>query len=93
VLEPAATHHPSAHDVARSDEYERRRPEESVLYQTIAVRWPAARERMEERGGQPQFGRLFDKLRVASRAELAALIARNDVLSGNGGVIEGYPWS
>jgi len=55
VAEPAAAHHPSAHAVARSDGYERRRPEETVLYQTIAAHWPAFRERMEESGGLPQF--------------------------------------
>jgi hypothetical protein len=37
------------------DGYERRRPEETVLYQTIAEHWPAFRERMEESGGLPQF--------------------------------------
>jgi hypothetical protein len=39
----------------RVDGYERRRPEETVLYQTIAAQWPAFRERMEESGGLPPF--------------------------------------
>ncbi len=55
MAEPAATHPPSAHAVTRSDGYERRRPEETVLYQTIAAHWPVFRERMEESGGLPQF--------------------------------------
>jgi hypothetical protein len=38
-----------------ADGYERRRPKETVLYQSIALHWPAFRERMEERGGLPQF--------------------------------------
>jgi hypothetical protein len=39
----------------RFDGYERRRPEETVLYQTIAEHWPSFRERMEGSGGLPQF--------------------------------------
>jgi hypothetical protein len=55
VTEPVATHHPSARAVSRSDGYERRRPEETVLYQTIAAHWPAFRERLEQSGGLPKF--------------------------------------
>ncbi len=39
----------------RSDGYVRRRPEESVLYQTVAKHWPALREELEEAGGLPRF--------------------------------------
>ena len=55
VAEPAVAHHSSAHAVARSDGYERRRPEETVLYQTIAAHWPAFCEHMEDQGGLPKF--------------------------------------
>jgi hypothetical protein len=43
------------HGTRRSDGYRRRRPEETVLYQTVAERWPAFREWMEELGGLPKF--------------------------------------
>lgn len=43
------------HGTLRRDGYCRRRPEETVLYQTVAERWPAFRERMEEAGGLPKF--------------------------------------
>jgi hypothetical protein len=43
------------HGTRRSDGYARRRPEETVLYQTVAERWPLFRERMEESGGLPKF--------------------------------------
>ena len=39
----------------RPEGYARRRPEETVLYQTIAAHWPGFRERMEEQGGLPRF--------------------------------------
>ncbi len=39
----------------RADGYVRRRPEESVLYQTVAKHWPALREELEEAGGLPRF--------------------------------------
>jgi len=40
-LEPSAFH---------ADEYTRRRPEETILYQVVAEHWPAFRERAEEAG-------------------------------------------
>jgi len=58
VADPRAAHHahhPTAHATGRSDAYERRRPEETVLYRTIAAHWPRFRERMEENGGLPKF--------------------------------------
>jgi len=36
-------------------EYERRRPEESVLYRVVSAYWPAFRERVEELGSLPKF--------------------------------------
>ena len=41
--------------VGRHDEYARRRPEETALYQCVAEHWPEFRERMEEQGGLPGF--------------------------------------
>ena len=41
--------------IDRSDSYARRRPENSVLYQTVSKHWPAFRERLEEAGGVPRF--------------------------------------
>ncbi len=35
--------------------YRRRRPEETVLYQTVEAHWPEFRERAEEVGGLPRF--------------------------------------
>jgi hypothetical protein len=42
-------------ETARGDSYARRRPEETVFYQTIAEHWPGFQERMEEQGGLPKF--------------------------------------
>jgi hypothetical protein len=39
----------------RSDGYARRQPQQTVLYQTVAERWPLFRERLEESGGLPKF--------------------------------------
>jgi len=39
----------------RPDGYERRRPEESVLYQVVQAHWPDFLERAEEQGGLPRF--------------------------------------
>src|SRR5690606_11663343 len=39
----------------RSDNYSRRRPEDTALYQCVAEHWPEFRERMEQRGGLPKF--------------------------------------
>jgi hypothetical protein len=47
--------HPHAHAAQRPDGYARRRPEETVLYQTIAAHWPSFSERLEEHGGLPRF--------------------------------------
>ena len=46
LLEPSTPH---------PDDYARRRPEQSVLYQVVAQHWPAFRERAEEAGGLPKF--------------------------------------
>lgn len=49
--------HPAQAEPAgrRVDGTRRRRPENTVLYQTIAEHWPAFRERAEEAGGLPKF--------------------------------------
>src|SRR6266851_2872032 len=57
---PPAMAHPAhvarvAHGVFRLDEYRRREPQETVLYQTMAEHWPGFRERAEEAGGLPRF--------------------------------------
>jgi hypothetical protein len=54
VGHPAQARH-EEHSAHRRDGYARRRPEESVLYETVAARWPAFRERMEQSGGLPKF--------------------------------------
>jgi len=54
VGHPARAGH-EEHGAHRRDGYARRRPEEGVLYQTVAARWPAFRERMEQLGGLPKF--------------------------------------
>jgi hypothetical protein len=51
---PAHPHRHSAQPAQRPDGYARRRPEETVLYQTIAEHWPAFSERLEEHGGLPR---------------------------------------
>lgn len=51
---PASTH-AHRHGTQRPDGYARRRPEETVLYQTIAEHWPAFCERLAEHGGLPRF--------------------------------------
>ncbi len=43
------------HGTRRPDGYARRRPEDTVLYQTVAERWPLFREQMEQQGGLPKF--------------------------------------
>ena len=55
MAEPAAVHHANAPAAVRPDGYERRRPEQTVLYQTIAAHWPAFRQRMEDNGSLPKF--------------------------------------
>jgi hypothetical protein len=47
--------HPHRHTTQRPDGYARRRPEETVLYQTIAEHWHNFRERLSEHGGLPRF--------------------------------------
>jgi hypothetical protein len=42
-------------DRAQHGGYERHRPEETVLYRTLEVHWPAFRERAEEASGLPRF--------------------------------------
>lgn len=39
----------------RNDNYARRRPEETALYQCVAEHWPEFREHLEQRGGLPKF--------------------------------------
>ena len=51
---PAAAQ-PPRHGTQRSDGYARRRPEDTVLYQTIAEHWPDFSERLAEHGGLPRF--------------------------------------
>jgi hypothetical protein len=41
--------------VQRRDDYARRRPEETALYQCVAEHWAEFAERMEEHGGLPRF--------------------------------------
>jgi hypothetical protein len=50
VAHPAARH---PHEAASS--YERHRPEETVLYRTLAAHWAEFCERAEEAGGLPRF--------------------------------------
>jgi len=45
------------HRVGRHNGYARRRPEDTVLYQTIATHWPAFSERIAEHGALPSFVR------------------------------------
>jgi Putative transposase/Transposase zinc-binding domain len=54
VGDPAHERH-GEHGTRRRDGYARRQPEEGALYQTVAERWPAFRERMGESGGLPKF--------------------------------------
>jgi hypothetical protein len=39
----------------RRDRYERRRPDETLLYQLIEEHWPTVLERAEQSGGLPDF--------------------------------------
>jgi hypothetical protein len=39
----------------RPDSYERRRPEETLLYQLVEQHWPSFREQAEQAGGLPKF--------------------------------------
>jgi len=39
----------------RRDNYDRRRPEETLLYQVVEQHWPAFRDRAEQAGGLPKF--------------------------------------
>ncbi|MCP4243707.1 MAG: transposase [bacterium] len=51
----AALLHPVGGHPVRSDSYQRREPEQTVLYQAIAAHWPEFLERAEELGGLPRF--------------------------------------
>lgn len=51
----AAPAHQHGRAPARSDSYARRRPEDTLLYQTIAEHWPAFSEHLEQHGGLPRF--------------------------------------
>ena len=52
---PAQRQHADSRTCVRPDGYARRRPEETALYQAVAERWPAFRERVEDAGGLPKF--------------------------------------
>jgi hypothetical protein len=39
----------------RGDCYERRQPEQTLLYQVVAEHWSSFRERAEQAGGLPEF--------------------------------------
>jgi len=47
--------HSSLHGATHGRPYERRRPEETVLYRTIDEHWAEFCERAEEAGGLPRF--------------------------------------
>jgi hypothetical protein len=69
---PAPCGHP--HRVQRQDDYARRRPEDTPLYQCIAEHWPEFRERLEEHGGLPKFVREeFDAYLACGRLEAGCL--------------------
>ena len=54
--------------------YRRRRPEETVLYQTVEAHWPEFRERAEEAGGLPRFVvREFEQYLQCGRLEHGCL--------------------
>jgi hypothetical protein len=60
--------------VQRHDDYVRRRPEETALYQCVAGHWPEFRQRMEEHGGLPRFiGEEFDAYLGCGRLEAGCL--------------------
>ena len=66
--------HPAESIVHRSDGYERRRPEQTPLYQLVAEHWPAFRERAEEFGGLPKFVvQEFDEYLKCGRVEEGCL--------------------
>ena len=46
---------PHCHRGQASGGYQRRRPEETVLYRAVQAHWPEFRERAEEQGGLPKF--------------------------------------
>lgn len=51
----AATVRASCSSSGRADGYERRRPEERLLYQLVQEHWPRFLEKAEEQGGLPRF--------------------------------------
>jgi len=71
------------HGTRRSDGYARRRPEETVLYQTVAERWPAFSERMEESGGLPKFTARFASCSLGSGSDLARRRHQGHLRSGS----------
>ena len=50
----AFSHPPGGHAV-RPDGYQRREPEQTALYKTLAAHWPEFLEHAEELGGLPRF--------------------------------------
>ena len=46
---------PSCAAFARTDGYERRRPEETLLYRLLEEHWPTFLEKAHESGGLPRF--------------------------------------
>ncbi|WP_106389769.1 transposase zinc-binding domain-containing protein [Enhygromyxa salina] len=46
---------PAACSARRRDGYERRQPEQTLLYQVVAQHWPSFRARAEQAGGLPEF--------------------------------------
>jgi len=76
VAEPAFAHH-HPHRAPRADGYARRRPEETVLYQTIAAHFSAFVERIEESGGLPKFVMTeFERYLDCGRPEKGCLLLR-----------------
>ena len=67
---PGLGHRLHAHAASRptrADHYERRRPEDGVLYQVVREHWPVVHERAEEQGGLQKFiVREFEELRRVS---------------------------
>ncbi|MBN1606293.1 MAG: transposase zinc-binding domain-containing protein, partial [Polyangiaceae bacterium] len=74
MAHPAHRLEPVAQETARRDSYARRRPETTVLYQTIEAHWPAFVERIEQHSGLPKFVRdEFDAYLRCGRVECGCL--------------------
>jgi hypothetical protein len=70
-LPAASAHPPSRCGNRQRDGYVRHRPEQPVLYQSVAEHWPAFRQRAEEAGGLPRFVvRELDELLRRGRLEV-----------------------